>query len=441
VSFTLQVHDRVADIGREAWDACAAPTGDPLVSFDFLDACEASGSAVPAQGWAGRHLSLRDEAGQILGVMPLWLKGHSQGEYVFDHSWADAYQRAGGRYYPKLLAAVPFTPVTGPRFLAHPDADAATVRQALLQGAVGLTERLGVSSLHVTFPTREDWDAMGEAGLLQRQDMQYVWRNGGYATFDDFLAALSSNRRKTIRRERREARDGLDIRVLTGTDITETHWDAFFGFYMDTGSRKWGRPYLNRRFFSLLQARMADRVLLVMARREGRWIAGALNLIGDDCLFGRNWGCVEDRPFLHFELCYYQAIDFALSRGLGRVEAGAQGEHKMGRGYLPEAVFSAHWIGHPGLRAAVDVGRADLAAGRFRDLAADEIEEIREPYIKATIHVPTEYCGPVLKLCEERRGIQTELAYASANRMLVHYELPLAEVVRDFLESHGFEGS
>ena len=353
MTFQIQVHNAVADIGREAWDACAAPSGDPFVSFDFLDACEASGSAVPAQGWAGRHLSLRDEAGQVLGVMPLWLKGHSQGEYVFDHSWAEAWERAGGRYYPKLLAAVPFTPVTGPRFLAHPEADAAAVRQALLQGAVALTERLGVSSLHVNFPTREDWDAMGEAGLLQRQDMQYVWRNEGYQTFDDFLAALSSNRRKTIRRERREARAGLDIRVLTGADITEAHWDAFFGFYMDTGSRKWGRPYLTRDFFSRLGATMADRIALVMAFRDDQAIAGALNLIGRDALYGRQWGALEEVPFLHFELCYYQAIDFAISRGLSRVEAGAQGQHKIARGYLPAPVYSAHFIADPALREPV----------------------------------------------------------------------------------------
>ena len=353
MTFQIQVHNAVADIGREAWDACAAPSGDPFVSFDFLDACEASGSAVPAQGWAGRHLSLRDEAGQVLGVMPLWLKGHSQGEYVFDHSWAEAWERAGGRYYPKLLAAVPFTPVTGPRFLAHPEADAAAVRQALLQGAVALTERLGVSSLHVNFPTREDWDAMGEAGLLQRQDMQYVWRNEGYQTFDDFLAALSSNRRKTIRRERREARAGLDIRVLTGADITEAHWDAFFGFYMDTGARKWGRPYLTRDFFSRLGATMADRIALVMAFRDDQAIAGALNLIGRDALYGRQWGALEEVPFLHFELCYYQAIDFAISRGLSRVEAGAQGQHKIARGYLPAPVYSAHFIADPALREPV----------------------------------------------------------------------------------------
>lgn len=353
MTFKLRVHDRIAEIGREAWDACASPTGDPFVSFDFLDACEASGSAVPAQGWAGRHLALEDADGRVTGVMPLWLKGHSQGEYVFDHSWADAYERAGGRYYPKLLGAVPFTPVTGPRFLAHPDADVATVREALLQGALTLAERLGVSSLHVNFPTRDDWNAMGEAGLLQRQDMQYVWRNGGYATFDDFLSALSSNRRKTVRRERREAQAGLDIRTLTGPDIRPEHWDAFFGFYMDTGSRKWGRPYLTRDFFARIGETMADRIALVMAFRDGRPIAGALNLIGRDALYGRQWGCIEDVPFLHFELCYYRAIDFAIAHGLSRVEAGAQGEHKIARGYLPSPVYSAHFIADPALRGPV----------------------------------------------------------------------------------------
>ncbi|HYC69094.1 GNAT family N-acetyltransferase [Brevundimonas sp.] len=353
MTFTLHVHNTVADIGREAWDACASPSGDPFVSFDFLDACEASGSAVPREGWAGRHLSLADETGRVLGVMPLWLKGHSQGEYVFDHSWADAYERAGGRYYPKLLAAVPFTPVAGPRFLAHPDADAATVRQALLQGALALVERLGLSSLHVNFPTRDEWTALGEAGLLQRQDMQYVWRNGGYASFEDFLSALSSSRRKTIRRERREANAGLDIRVLTGSDVRESHWDAFFAFYMDTGARKWGRPYLTRDFFSRLGATMADRIALVMAFRDDTPIAGALNLIGRDALYGRQWGALEEVPFLHFELCYYRAIEFAIERGLSRVEAGAQGEHKIARGYLPSPVYSAHFIADPALRAPV----------------------------------------------------------------------------------------
>ncbi|WP_447909415.1 GNAT family N-acetyltransferase [Brevundimonas bullata] len=353
MSFTLQVNEGIADIGRDAWDACAAPAGDPFVSYDFLHACEASGSAVPSQGWAARHLSLRDEDGAVIGVMPLYLKGHSQGEYVFDHSWADAYQRAGGRYYPKLLGAVPFTPATGPRFLNAPGTDEATVREALLQGALTLVERLGVSSLHVNFPTEPEWRAMTETGLLPRRDIQFIWRNDGYQSFDDFLAALSSNRRKTIRRERREAQGQLDIRVLTGADITEAHWDAFFDFYLDTGDRKWGRPYLTRDFFTRVGATMADRIALVMAFRDETPIAGALNFIGRDALYGRQWGALEEVPFLHFELCYYQAIDFAIARGLSRVEAGAQGEHKIARGYLPSPVYSAHFIADPALRDPV----------------------------------------------------------------------------------------
>ena len=353
MSFTLQVHDGIAAIGRDAWDVCAAPSGDPFVSYDFLHACEASGSAVPSQGWAARHLSLNDEDGAVIGVMPVYLKGHSQGEYVFDHSWADAYQRAGGRYYPKLLGAVPFTPATGPRFLNAPGTDAAAVREALLQGALTLVERLGVSSLHVNFPTEPEWRAMTEAGLLPRRDIQFIWRNDGYQTFDDFLGALSSNRRKTIRRERREAQAGLDIRVLTGADLTKAHWDAFFDFYMDTGDRKWGRPYLTRDFFARVGASMADRIALVMAFRDETPIAGALNFIGRDALYGRQWGALEEVPFLHFELCYYQAVDFAIARGLSRVEAGAQGEHKIARGYLPSPVYSAHWIADPALRDPV----------------------------------------------------------------------------------------
>lgn len=351
--FTLQVHDNIAAIGRDAWDACAAPSGDPFVSYDFLDACEASGSAVPSEGWAARHLSLHDEDGAVIGVMPLYLKGHSQGEYVFDHSWADAYERAGGRYYPKLLGAVPFTPATGPRFLNAPRTDAATVRQALLQGALTLTERLHVSSLHINFPLEVEWRAMTEAGLLPRRDIQFIWRNDGYRTFDDFLAALSSNRRKTIRRERREAQHGLDIRVLTGAEITPAHWDAFFAFYMDTGDRKWGRPYLTRDFFARIGASMADRIALVMAFENETPVAGALNFIGREALYGRQWGTLVDRPFLHFELCYYQAIDFAISRGLSRVEAGAQGDHKIARGYLPSPVYSAHFIADTALRDPV----------------------------------------------------------------------------------------
>ncbi|WP_449252646.1 GNAT family N-acetyltransferase [Brevundimonas naejangsanensis] len=377
MSFTLQVNDRIAAIGRDAWDACAAPTGDPFVSYDFLDACEASGSAVPSEGWAARHLSLHDEDGAVIGVMPLYLKGHSQGEYVFDHSWADAYQRAGGRYYPKLLGAVPFTPATGPRFLNAPGTDAATVREALLQGALTLTERLGVSSLHVNFPTESDWRAMSEAGLLPRRDIQFIWRNDGYQSFDDFLGALSSSRRKTIRRERREAQAGLDIRVLTGVAITQAHWDAFFAFYMDTGDRKWGRPYLTRDFFARVGASMADRIALVMAFEDETPVAGALNFIGRDALYGRQWGTLVDRPFLHFELCYYQAIEFAIARGLSRVEAGAQGDHKIARGYLPSPVYSAHFIADPALR----------------DPVARYLEQER-PAVEAEMHAMTAELSP-----------------------------------------------
>lgn len=377
MSFTLQVHDRIAAIGRDAWDACAAPTGDPFVSYDFLDACEASGSAVPSEGWAARHLSLHDEDGAVIGVMPLYLKGHSQGEYVFDHSWADAYQRAGGRYYPKLLGAVPFTPATGPRFLNALGTDAATVREALLQGALTLTQRLGVSSLHVNFPLEAEWRAMTEAGLLPRRDIQFIWRNDGYQSFDDFLGALSSNRRKTIRRERREAQAGLDIRVLTGAEITQAHWDAFFAFYMDTGDRKWGRPYLTRDFFARIGASMADRIALVMAFEGETPVAGALNFIGRDALYGRQWGTLVDRPFVHFELCYYQAIEFAIGRGLSRVEAGAQGDHKIARGYLPSPVYSAHFIADPALR----------------DPVARYLEQER-PAVEAEMHAMTAELSP-----------------------------------------------
>ena len=376
--FAIHVHDAITRIGREAWDACAAPTGDPFVSYDFLHACEASGSAAPRQGWAPRHLALTSDEGAILGVMPLYLKGNSQGEYVFDHAWAEAYERAGGRYYPKLLGAVPFTPATGPRFLCHPDADENTVRAALIQGALGLSEQTGVSSLHVNFPTEPEWTAMTEAGLLPRIDMQFIWRNEGYQSFDDFLAALSSNRRKTIRRERREAQAGLDIRVLTGAAITEAHWDAFFAFYMDTGSRKWGQPYLTRAFFSMVGETMAQRIALVMAFRDGEPIAGALNFVGRDALYGRQWGSLEEVPFLHFELCYYQAIDFAIAHGLSRVEAGAQGEHKIARGYLPSPVYSAHWIADPALRTPVaDYLVRERAAVAFQ--IADMTQEL-SPY-------------------------------------------------------------
>ena len=351
-----RLHSTVGEIGREAWDGClAAPeyAANPFVSFDFLTALEESGCVAGRTGWTPCPLSIADETGRTAGVMPLYLKSHSQGEYVFDHSWADAYERAGGAYYPKLQAAAPFSPVTGPRLILREDIDRAQGRRVLTTAAVSACRQLKASSLHVTFPLEAEWRAMGEEGLLLRQDRQYHWHNDAYADFDDFLSRLSSSRRKTIRRERRDAQAGLEIEGLTGDAITEGAWDAFFRFYIDTGGRKWGRPYLNRLFFSLIGERMADRILLLMAKRDGRYIAGALNLIGGDALYGRNWGCVEDVPFLHFELCYYQAIEHAIRLGLQRVEAGAQGEHKIARGYLPEPVYSAHYIADPALREPV----------------------------------------------------------------------------------------
>jgi predicted N-acyltransferase len=353
----VKVARRIAEIGREAWDACAgnpAYAGNPFIRFDFLDALEQANCAVERTGWGPQHLTVEDDDGRVAAVMPLYLKSHSQGEYIFDHAWADAYERAGGRYYPKLLSAAPFTPATGARLLARPDVEVEQGRAYLLGGGLSLCERYGASGLNLNFLPEDEWRWAGLKGMGLREGQQYHWENRGFRDFDDFLGALSSGRRKTIRRERRDAQAQVEIHRLTGGDLTEDHWDAFFRFYMDTGSRKWGRPYLTRPFFSLLGERMADRALLILARRGGRWIAGALNLIGDDCLYGRHWGCVEDVPFLHFELCYYQAIEWAIERGLARVEAGAQGQHKIARGYLPRPVYSAHWIADPALRDPVE---------------------------------------------------------------------------------------
>jgi len=292
--------------------------------------------------------------GGIFACLPAYVKTHSQGEYVFDHGWADAYSRAGGQYYPKLQVAVPFTPVPGRRLLVKPSADAAHNTQLLAAGAVELARRLELSSVHVTFTTEAEWNSLAKLGYLQRIDQQFHWINAAYKTFDDFLASLASRKRKTIRKERDTAtRAGLAIERLAGKQITEAHWDAFFAFYLETGGRKWGRPYLNRRFFSELGQAMPERCLLVMATRAGRLIAGALNLIGGDCLYGRYWGAIEHHACLHFEICYYQAIDYAIARGLARVEAGAQGEHKLARGYMPQPTFSAHWIADTGLRRAI----------------------------------------------------------------------------------------
>jgi hypothetical protein len=374
----VKVCRRVAEVGREAWDACAAHPaylGNPFLRFDFLNALEEANCAVERTGWAPQHLVVEDEAGRAAAVLPLYLKTHSQGEYIFDHAWADAYERAGGRYYPKLLSAAPFTPVTGARLLVRPDVDEGEGRRFLMGGALTLCDRYGASGVHVNFPTEAEWRWLGEQGFALREGQQYHWQNDGYASFEDFLGALSSGRRKTIRRERREALAEVEVVHLTGKDLTEEHWDAFFRFYMDTGSRKWGRPYLTRAFFSLLGETMAERVLLVLARRDGRWIAGALNLIGDDCLFGRHWGCTEDVPFLHFELCYYQAIEWAIENRLPRVEAGAQGQHKIARGYLPKPVYSAHYIADPALR-----GPVEAFLERERLGVESEIEWLTEEY-------------------------------------------------------------
>jgi predicted N-acyltransferase len=328
---------------------------NPFVSHEFLSSLEASLSVGPRTGWEPQHLVVETAGGELIGVAPCYLKSHSRGEYVFDHGWAEAFERAGGSYYPKLQVSVPFTPVTGPRLLVKPGPLAAAARTALVKGLTEITTGNRLSSAHLTFMPEADWRALGEQGFLLRTDQQFHWHNNGYATFDDFLADLSSRKRKAIRRERKDAlAPGIEVQWLTGSDLTETVWDAFFAFYMETGSRKWGRPYLTRDFFSIVGQAMGERILLVMAKRNGRLIAGAINFIGANALYGRNWGAIEHHPFLHFELCYYQAIDYAIAHKLARVEAGAQGEHKLARGYLPAPTYSAHFIANPGLRRAID---------------------------------------------------------------------------------------
>ena len=359
--YSIRIAAGIGAFTCDEWNGFAGTTrGDaengynPLVSFAFLSALEDSGCAVRRTGWQGHHLRLETAQGRLLGAVPCYLKSHSQGEYVFDHGWSDAFERAGGRYYPKLQCAVPFTPVTGPRLLVGKGEDPDAVRAGLAAGLKMVTDKLGVSSAHVTFAQESDVATLEAAGFLHRTDQQFHFFNEGFSTYDDFLATLASRKRKAMKKERREAlADGITIDWLTGKDLTEKAWDDFFAFYMDTGSRKWGRPYLNRQFFSLIGERMADDILLVMARRNGRYIAGDINFIGSDALYGRNWGCIEDHPFLHFEVCYHQAIDFAIERKLKVVEAGAQGEHKLARGYRPVTMHSAHYISHPGLRNAV----------------------------------------------------------------------------------------
>jgi len=335
------------------WDRLARPPGaefNPLASHDFFRCLEESGCAVAKTGWAPRHLIMQDDAGCLTGLVPCYKKHHSQGEYVFDYGWADAYERAGGRYYPKMQVSVPFSPVTGPRLMAETEAR----RRELASALIALCTQEEASSVHMTFLPERDWQALGGKLWLQRTDIQFHWMNGGYAVFDDFLASLSSQKRKNIRKERASvAKAGITMHALTGNDIEERHWDAFHDFYMDTGARKWGQPYLNRRFFSMIGEAMSEHILLVIAERNGKLIAGALNFIGSHALYGRNWGAIEYHDNLHFETCYYQAIDFAIARGLTRVEAGAQGAHKLARGYLPQKTYSLHYLAHPGLQRAV----------------------------------------------------------------------------------------
>ncbi|MEJ8311265.1 GNAT family N-acetyltransferase [Agrobacterium larrymoorei] len=358
--YTIRVAQSFKDIASESWNRLSGASRlpsttpyNPFISHAFLSSLEESGSATAKTGWLGQHLLLERSDGELMGAVPGYLKNHSRGEYVFDQGWADAFERAGGRYYPKLQCSVPFTPATGPRLLTT-GLDTAAFQQVLASGLQQVTERLGISSAHVTFANEDEIEALEDQGFLHRTDQQFHFINQGYRDHADFLDALSSRKRKTLKKERRASlENGIEIDWLTGSDLTEDIWDQFFTFYMDTGSRKWGKPYLTRAFYSLIAERMADDILLVMAKREGKYVAGAINFIGGDALYGRHWGCIEDHPFLHFEVCYHQAIDFALCRGLKRVEAGAQGEHKLARGYTPVTTHSAHYIAHPGLRHAI----------------------------------------------------------------------------------------
>ncbi len=346
----------LSQVDPAAWNAVANPPGarfDPFLTWEFLDSMERSGAATPATGWTPAHVLAHDPAGRLRAAMPLYLKTHSRGEFVFDQSWAEAFQRAGGTYYPKLLCAVPFTPVTGRRLLVAPGPDASLYRTSLLEGALQIAKRMRLSSLHINFVEPDEAAALAGAGLLLRSDQQFHWRNNAYSSFDDFLATLSSEKRKNLRKERIKAQAGLTFLHLRGREITEAHLDCFFDFYLDTGSRKWGSPYLTRESFSLLRERMAEDLLFIFAMENDEAIGGAMNLIGSDTLYGRYWGCSDARPMLHFETCYYQAIDFAIANGLTYVEAGAQGGHKLARGYEPVMTQSAHWIAHEGFREAV----------------------------------------------------------------------------------------
>ena len=346
----------IKDIDEQAWNRCANPTGaiyNPFIDYRFLASLEASESACNVTGWQPFHVFL-EENNEIVGILPLYLKSHSRGEFVFDGGWAHAYERAGGSYYPKLQSSVPFTPATGSRVLIAPGADKERYQQHLLQAAVNIAKKINVSSIHVTFLPEEQSQVAAKCGFLERLDTQYHWRNNDYSIFDDFLKDLSAKKRKNLRRERREAvSSGISIEWVTGSDLEEKHWDAFYEFYTDTSYRKWGSPYLTREFFSEISVRMPEKTLLILAKRNDKYIAGAINFIGGDTIFGRHWGCIEDHRFLHFEICYYQAIDYAIEHNLRYVEAGAQGGHKFARGYMPRTTYSAHWVADPSFKQAV----------------------------------------------------------------------------------------
>ena len=365
----IKVLESIGAVAAEQWDACAG-LYDPFAGHAFLRALEDSGATTAETGWLPQHLVIEDEGGEVSACAPLFLKNHSYGEYVFDWGWADAFQRAGGSYYPKLQSAIPFTPISGRRLLVRPGAGD-DLPDILIAGMVRLAEQLRVSSVHVTFPSEDQWRRLGANGFHLRLGQQYHWENKGYGSFEDFLNALSSRKRKAMRRERRAvAEQGVRLTTLAGPDIRERHWDAFYRFYRNTSDRKWGPAYLNRSFFSLLGERLGGRVVLVLAEADGRPVGGALNLLGGDTLYGRYWGGIGDYPFLHFEACYYRAIDFAIEHGLARVEAGAQGPHKIQRGYLPCPTYSAHWI--------ADAGFARAVARYLEDERQAVTEEIRE---------------------------------------------------------------
>ncbi len=357
---TATAINSINDIDSSDWNQCANPEQmeyNPFLDHRFIKALEDSGSANSNTGWQPFHTIMRDK-GRVVGVVPAYLKSHSQGEYVFDGAWADAWYRAGGEYYPKLQISIPFTPATGRRLLVATPLDNTQsiqeVEAQLLSATLQIAQKIQVSSLHITFMPKNQWENAGKLGLLKRVDTQFHWTNANYDSFEDFLRALSSKKRKNIRRERRGAlENNIEIEWITGSDLTESHWDAFYQFYVDTGNRKWGTPYLTRAFFSMLSETMPDETLLIMCKREGKYIAGAINFIGSNTLFGRNWGCIEDHRFLHFETCYYQAIDFAIQHGINRVEAGAQGGHKIARGYMPQQTYSAHWIRNSEFRDAI----------------------------------------------------------------------------------------